>query len=260
MLKADVLIDLFFKELPLAQRVEKIAGCGYEFIETWGGSNATELKAMAEAGKQCAVSLVSIVMNFADEANVAPVKRENIGNFLKRIDRHSDNALAAGCSQGIVTAGQSVGGMNYQEQRTALVQALREAGELVRNKGFTLNLEPLNTEVDHAGYFLNSAQEGVAIVREVDLPNVKMLYDLYHMGIMGGNQTVFIEQNIKHIGHFHLAGIPGRHEIFNSETNYLFILYKALEAGYEGYFGLEYFPSMDYNESLGKTAEYLLEK
>ncbi|MCK5843537.1 MAG: TIM barrel protein [Victivallales bacterium] len=255
MLKIDALVDLFFTEDELAARVAKIADCGYNYIETWKGGDATELKVMADAGKNCGVDLVSIVMNFATDAAVAPINPDNKKAFVERMDEYSDNALAAGCMQGIVTTGQSLGGKNYQEQRAALVNALREAGELVAKKNFKLNLEMLNTEVDHSGYFLDTASDGVAIVKEVALDNVKVLYDVYHMGIMGGNLTVFIENNIEWIGHFHSAGIPGRHELFNGETNYPFITEKIEKAGYDAYFGLEYMPLLESKETLTKTME-----
>ena len=89
---------------------------------------------------------------------------------------------------------------------------MQEAGILAASKGFRLNLEMLNTEVDHSGYFLDSPQEGIAVVKEIGLENVKALYDVYHMGIMTGNLTAFIKENIDWIGHFHSAGIPGRHD------------------------------------------------
>ena len=257
MLTVDVLVDLFFKELPFAERVPKIAACGYTAIETWGGGDAAALKAMADTGESCGVELVSIVMNFATQEAVAPIRRECRAKFAEQMDRYSDNALAAGCRRGIVTTGQSVGGRSYQEQRRALVEALIEAGRKVAAKGFQLNLEVLNTEVDHPGYFLDSPLDGVAIVKEVGLDNVRLLYDVYHMEIMRGNQLVFIENNIEWIGHFHSAGVPGRHEPFNGETNYPFLLRRIGETGYNGCFGLEYLPELESAESLRKTREYL---
>lgn len=257
MLKIDALIDLFFTDLPFEKRVEKIAECGYKYIETWKGADAKLLKDTADAGKNRGVQLISIVMNFASEAEVAPINKDKQQNFIDRIDLFSDNALAAGCRQGIVTTGQSIGGRSYQAQRAALVEAVRKAGEKVASKGFQLNIEVLNTEVDHPGYFLDSPQDGIAITKEIGLKNVKMLYDVYHMGIMTGNITDFIERNIDWIGHFHSAGIPGRHELFNGETNYPFIVDRIEKAGYKGYFGLEYVPLLESRETLVKTMEYL---
>jgi hydroxypyruvate isomerase len=77
------------------------------------------------------------------------------------------------------------------------------------------------------------------------------------MAIATGNLTVFIENNIDWIGHFHAAGVPGRHELFNGETNYPFILNAIDQSAYDGYFGLEYMPLLESGESLKKTLEYL---
>jgi len=257
MLKIDALIDLFFTDLPFPKRVAKIAECGCKYIETWQGGDAAELKAMADAGKECGVKLVSVVLNSPGGKETAPVAKENLNVFIDQIDRYSDNALAAGCDQGIVTTGPSIGGRSYQEQRKALVEALAAVGDKAISKGFKLNLEPLNLEVDHQGYFLESPVDSVAIVKEVGLPNVKILYDIYHMGIATGNLAVFIENNIDWIGHFHCAGIPGRHEPYNGETNYPFIVDKIVKSGYNCYLGLEYFPELPCPETLIKTLEYL---
>ena len=257
MIKVNALIDLFFKESPFPERVPKIAECGYSYIETWGGSDPAMLKSLADAGKNSGVELVSIVMNFATQDDVAPIRAECRDAFVEQMDRFSDNALAAGCHSGIVTTGQAVSRRNHQEQRIALVDALAAAGEKLLSKDFVLNLEVLNTEVDHPGYFLDDPDIGVAVVKEVDLKNVRLLYDIYHMEIMRGNQVVFIESNIDWIGHFHSAGVPGRHELFNGETNYPFIVDRIEKAGYDGYFGLEYMPELESEESLKKTLQYL---
>ncbi len=253
MLKVCPLIDLFFPgEKSWEERAAKIAACGFRFVETWQGKDAAELKKMNSSG----IQLVSIVMNFATEADVAPVNPKNMKSFLDRIDRFSENALAAGCREGIVTAGQKVCGLGCATQRKALVEAMAEAGKLVEKRGFSLNLESLNTEVDHAGYFLSDPADAVAIAKETGCPNVKTLYDIYHMGIMRGNHTEFLRNNIAWVGHFHTAGIPGRHEPASGETNYPFLLSEIEKAGFRGYIGLEYFPLLESRESLLQTKKY----
>ena len=103
------------------------------------------------------VKLISIVMNSFHHKETIPINPANQAAFVAHIDKMADSALAAGCTQGIVTAGQQVGGMSYHAQRTALVEALAAAAAKVSDRNFSLNLEPLNTEVDHAGYHLSSA-------------------------------------------------------------------------------------------------------
>jgi hydroxypyruvate isomerase len=226
-------------------------------VETWLGGDAVQLQTVGKACKANDMELVSIVMNFATDDAVAPVRADSLDAFLERIDQYSDNALGAGCKSGIVTSGNLFDDMSPDEHKKNLTEAMRKAGELAARKGFRLNLEPLNTLVDHAGYYLDCRQTAVDIVNDVALDNVKILYDVYHMEIMTGNQVDFITKNIDYIGHFHSAGVPGRHELFNGETNYPFILEAIEKSGYKGYFGLEYMPLLEDSESLCKTLNYL---
>ena len=100
--------------------------------------------------------------------------------------------------------------------------------------------------------------EALEIVRAINHPRLKILYDVYHMQIMEGNVLAMIERLLPWIGHFHAAGVPGRGELFGSELNYPEILRFIESLGYEGTFGLEYFPKMaDHDASLCETLEYL---
>ena len=255
--KTDVLIDLFFKDSPFEERVAKIAALGYEAIETWQCGDAAVMKKIGDACKAHKVAFVSAVLNSPGNMEFAPDKTGNQGVFLDRLDKFTDIALAAGCKAGIVTTGNKIPEQSPEVHKKNLVESLRKAGAMAAKKGFNLNLETLNTAVDHKGYYLESREVTIEIINEVNLPNVKMLYDIYHMQIMGGNQLAFILPNLKQIGHFHTAGVPGRHELFDGETNYPFVLRKILDAGYKGFFGLEYVPLLESAASLQKTADYL---
>lgn len=257
MLKIDVLFDVFWEGISPEERIPKIAECGYKYVETWLGGDAAQLRAIGKVCKANDIQLVSIVMNFATDDAVAPVRANCLDAFLTRIDEYSDNALAAGCNSGIVTSGNIFDDMSLDEHKKNLTEAMHLAGELAAKKSFQLNLEPLNTLVDHAGYYLDSREDAIDIIKGAALENVKILYDIYHMEIMTGNQIDFIIKNIDYIGHFHSAGVPGRHELFNGETNYPFILNAIEKAGYQGYFGLEYMPLFESGESLRKTFKYL---
>ena len=253
----DVLLDLFFTDLPLDQRVARIVDTGWQQVETWKGGDARELKAIGEACRESGASLVSIVMNFANEKTVAPVCAANRAAFIERIDRYSDNALAAGCTSGIVCSGDRLSGVDYYRQKGAMVEALVGAAAVAARKGFRLNLEPLNDKVDHPGYFLVSREEAIDIVRQVGASNVRVLYDLYHQQIMAGDHIAFLLDALPWIGHFHAAGVPGRHELFTGEMDYPVVIRRVREAGSKGCFGLEYVPQLPHAESLRKTWDYL---
>ena len=154
----DVLFDLFFTDSPVEQRLARIVATGWRQVETWKGGDAGELKSIGKACREQGAELVSIVMNFASEQNVAPVCAAQRAALIERIDRYSDNALAAGCKAGIVTSGDRLSGVDYYRQKGALVEALVGAAAVAARKGFRLNLEPLNDKVDHPGYFLVSRE------------------------------------------------------------------------------------------------------
>jgi hydroxypyruvate isomerase len=94
-------------------------------------------------------------------------------------------------------------------------------------------------------------------VRAVNAPGIKVLFDCYHMQIMEGNLVNNIKTNIDFIGHFHSAGVPGRHELHKGETDYPFVISAAEDAGYERYFGLEYMPSYEDIQSVKDVLDYV---
>lgn len=115
--------------------------------------------------------------------------------------------------------------------------------------------EPLNTYVNHPGYYLWSSAEGFDIIREVGHPNVKIIYDIYHQQIMEGNIIPNVVNNLDLIAHLHSAGHPGRHELQYGETDYRVVFDAIDKAGYKGACGLEYNPLMNPDESLIKARE-----
>ena len=251
MLKFAAYFDLFFKDEPYDLRAQHFAECGFKYAETWRGADLAELKLMNSHG----IKLISVLVGGGKDCS--PSNPDCRAAFLERIDLIADNALAVGCDRAIVTAGNQLNKKSYQEQRSVLVESLAMAGEKLKSRNFSLNLETLNTFVDHPGYLLNDPNDTIAICKETGCDNINMLYDIYHMGIMGGNITDFIRHNIKRIGHFHMAAIPGRHEPKRGETNYPFLFDEIEKLGYEGYVGLEYVPLLPHRESLIETREYL---
>ena len=112
--------------------------------------------------------------------------------------------------------------------------------------------------VNHPGYYLWSAVEGFEIVREVDHPLVKVVYDIYHQQVMEGNIIPNITNNLDCIAHLHSAGHPGRHELQYGENDYKVIFAAVDKAGYTGSCGLEYSPLMDPEESLREVRRIYL--
>ena len=92
-------------------------------------------------------------------------------------------------------------------------KGLKRVAPIAEEAGITIVLELLNSAVNHHDYYIDNSEDMAAVLWAVNSPNVKGLYDIYHAGIMEGNVTEKILTNLDIIGHFHAAGIPGRHEI-----------------------------------------------
>ncbi|MHC4113189.1 MAG: TIM barrel protein [Planctomycetota bacterium] len=128
---------------------------------------------------------------------------------------------------------------------------LKEAVKIAEDHEVSICMELLNSRVNHPGYMCDKSAWGFELCRRVDSSRFKMLYDIYHMQIMEGDLIATIRKNIKHIAHFHTAGVPGRHELDeNQEIYYPAVMRAIVETGYTGYVAHEYTPIHDPVESL----------
>ena len=146
----------------------------------------------------------------------------------------------------IAFAGNRRPGVSDHEALDISAQCLRRVAPYAEEKGVNLNVELLNSKVDHAGYQADHSAWGVALCEAVDSPRVKLLYDIYHMQIMEGDLIRTIRENIRWIGHFHTAGNPGRNDMDDTqELNYRGICQAIADTGYEYYLGHEFNPKAE---------------
>ena len=142
-------------------------------------------------------------------------------------------------------------GAHLLDHRGAL--PAKDRARAAADGGVVAVLEPLNTKVDHAGYFLDHAVDAFRLVREINAPALRVLYDIYHMQIMDGDLIATIEANLDLISHFHVADVPGRHEPGTGEINYANVFRRIDAAGYAGFVGLEFRPSGDHDAALASV-------
>lgn len=122
--------------------------------------------------------------------------------------------------------------------------ALQKVAPMAERLGVTLHLELLNSKVDHPGYMGDRTEWLAAILRKLGSPRVKMLYDIYHMQVQEGDVIATIRKHHELIGHYHTAGVPGRHELDDrQELNYPAIVRAIRETGYDGFFVHEFVPT-----------------
>ena len=162
--------------------------------------------------------------------------------YAQSLTRAIDNIRFLGGDQLITQVGADTGAPR-EEQHRAIVDGLRHVKGQLEREHITLLIEPLNTVKDHPGYYLTSSNEGFEIIREVDSPNVQLLYDVYHQLHMGEDVLSAIRGNLPLIGHFHIAGFPARDEKIFVGFDYSPFFDYINEQRLETPIGIELFPS-----------------
>lgn len=123
-------------------------------------------------------------------------------------------------------------------------EALKKIVPVAEKANVVLNMELLNSRVNHADYMCDRSDWGIELCKEVGSDNFKLLYDIYHMQIMEGDIIRSIQDNGKYFGHYHTGGNPGRHELDETQELYYPAIAKAIaETGYDGFFAHEYIPT-----------------
>ncbi len=236
-------IPCFFKNVDFCEAIKTVASLGYDAIETyrWQGLDLDKIKATLD---ETGVELLS--MCTTEFRMTTPEHRQL---WLDGLKESCEAAKKLGVKKLITQVGQDTGAPR-EEQRASIIAALNEAKPILEESGVTIMPEPLNTYVNHPGYYLWSSIEAFDIIREVDHPNVKLIYDIYHQQVMEGNIIPSVTKNLDLIAHLHSAGHPGRHELQYGENDYNVIFDAIDKAGYTGACGLEYGPLMDPIESL----------
>jgi hydroxypyruvate isomerase len=137
-------------------------------------------------------------------------------------------------------------GMADEEAIANSVEGLNRVKKIAEDHGVTICIELLNSKIDHKDYQGDRTPYGVAIVKAVASPRVKLLYDIYHMQIMEGDVIRTIRENREHIAHYHTGGVPGRNEIDDSqELNYRTVAKAIVDSGFTGYVAHEFRPTRD---------------
>jgi len=217
----------------------KVAAMGYAAIEFWARGPWYDEAVAAAHGHDLAVAQMSGHHSLPVGLN-DPGEHDRIEAELKE---SVDLAAAAGIPGLIVFSGNRREGLTDEAGLEATVAGLKRAAPHAEAKGINLNLELLNSKVDHPGYQCDHSAWGFEVCRRVDSPNVKVLFDIYHMQIMEGDVIRTIRDNIKWIGHFHTAGVPGRNDFDDTqELNYVGICRAIAESGYDLYVGHEFKP------------------
>lgn len=255
-MKCSLCIDLPYLEIgptgPVFADTERLLDgmelakkTGYDAVEFWDW-DTRDYRALLEKKKTLGLDVVAICAKnrgtLADPSTHAAA--------VQGMKETIEVARMFDCPNIIIVANK-MPGFTKEESHKNIVDGLKLLVPLAEAAGVTLILEPIE------GSYFNDSAEPFGMLGEVGSNALKLLYDIFHYQRMEGNIVETIGRHVDKIGHIHAAGAPDRHEITDGELNYTYIIRAIENSGYEGYFGIEYMPSMDREQSVRITKEFL---
>jgi hydroxypyruvate isomerase len=254
--KLSVMLWTFFEKLPLEERLEKAAEAGYTSVEGVGNPlhwSEDDFRRLERKKRSLGLN-VDANGGFTKGA-ADPAARDALSAELKTLLAFTARTQ---CSNLIIQAGDRIPGLSREQQREACVESLKRLGDIAAKDNVTIMLENIDLE-ENPKYYLPSSAEGLEIIRKVNHPNVRFLFDIYHAQVAEGNLIERLDNNIEYIGLIHVADVPGRHEPGTGEINYVNIFRKLAELHYDRYAAMEFFPSGDAVATLIASRKFVLQ-
>lgn len=244
---------MMFSELDFYDRIGAVGDCGINTVEFWKWTNkdVDKVKRLLDENK---MKLSVFNIDSTDEVLSYDLSRGILNSgraeeFVAALCESIPTYKKLGAFAMIVLIGE---GAPYCEEN--VLKCLNAAKPICEEENVTLVIEPLNA-IDRKGYSMPYAEPVFKLLKKVNSPNIKMLYDIYHQSMTGDFSMEDIRKNIDLIGHFHVADSPGRHEPGTGKVDYVKILSEISALPYSGYIGLEYRAT----KNDGKTFGFLRE-
>ncbi len=239
------------------EKMEAAAQAGLQSVEfvgehyEWSDADIERTKKLARSLKLGIDTLSSVPRWGQQKINmVDPAGREA---FLKEVQKNLVFAQKLEIPMALLMSGNAVAGLTFEQQFSAMVECAKQCAELAEKAGITLIVEPLNTKVNHKGYFLSNCVDGLRLMKEINHPNLRLLFDLYHEQVERGDVIRTALAAMPYVRVFHVADNPGRNEPGTGEMNYANIYRAIAKAGYEHYITMEYVPLQEQVKSLRKA-------
>jgi hydroxypyruvate isomerase len=230
--------------------IEVVAEAGYQGVELTGYFQQwTPEEQRRLMAKMRSLGVMIDMLSGLQASFAIPGQTEE---FVARVTEHCHVAKELESPQINIKSGKKLEGVDPQVQFAAAVDNLKRASDVVAENGINIVIEPIDL-IENPTIFLTSVKDGFEIVRAVNRPNVKVLYDFYHEQRGGGNLIEKLERNIEWVGLVHIADVPGRHEPGTGEIDYTNIYRSLGKLHYSRFIAMEYGPTTDPVVSLRKS-------
>lgn len=238
-------IDMMFSYCDFYDRFEEVKKCGIDTIEFWKWSNKHIGKIIDSGINVSIFNLDSTDEQLSYDLSRGIINDGRVEDFLLALEESIPVYKALNAKAMIVLIGENA---PYNEDN--VFKCLNAAKPVLEEYDVNLIVEPLNN-IDRVGYSMPYAKPVFDLLRRLDTPRIKMLYDIYHQNMMGDFSMEDIKNNIDIIGHFHVADAPGRHEPGTGNVDYVNIIKEIKKLPYDGYIGLEYRATKKDKETFG---------
>ena len=245
-MKKSICIEKLFIDLPFYDRFAMVRKTGFDYVE-FGSWEQHDVKRIKELLTENQLKLGC----FSGDKDYNIIDPAHCGEFLDYLKRSAEVAHELDCknlvlhSNALAEEGRMCTSGNELSERTKIAAATKNllaAAEVAEDAGLTLQLEPVSTYAK-PGYYITTSASAAEIIRVVDSPRLKLLYDIYHMQLMEGDLANTIRANADVIGYIHIGDVPGRHEPGTGEINYPFLKRLLVdELKFDGIFAFELSP------------------
>lgn len=226
-----------YQFLSLEEHCRAVKAMGFSAIDLVGPDGWATLKKHGVHSSMCNGAEISLEQGWG-HAEYHPTLIENYR-------RHIDLVAEAGYRNLICFSGNA-DGLDAQAGLENCVQGLKQILAQAEKRGVVIQMELFNSKIDHPDYLCDNTPWGIELCRRLDSPNFKLLYDIYHMQISEGDIIRTINDHHQYFGHYHTAGVPGRHEIDETqELNYPAIARAIRDTGFDGFVAQEFIPTAD---------------
>lgn len=233
-----------YEHLSLEELCITVKKIGFSAIDLVGPKDWDLLKSHGIYSSMCNGAEISLVKGWND--------KQYHTTLINNYTNHIESVSKAGYKNLICFSGNR-NGMDDETGMKNCVEGLKKIMSLAEQKGVIIQMELFNSKVDHKDYMCDKSAWGIELCKRTGSPNFKLLYDIYHMQINEGDVIHTIKDNYQYFGHYHTAGVPGRHEIDDSQELFYPAIMKAILAtGYKGYVAQEFIPTG--KEAKDKTA------
>ncbi len=248
-MKISVCIDMMFAHLDFFDRFSAVKNCGLDTVEFWKWSNK-DIDEIIKTGLNVSIfNLDSKDEALSYDLSRGIISSGRVEDFKKALLESIPVYKKLNAKAMIVLIGENA---PYNEDNC--FKCLNAVLPILEENNVNLIVEPLN-DIDRKNYSMPYATPVFNLLRRINSPRIKMLYDIYHQNMMGDFDLAEIKESIDFIGHFHVADAPGRHEPGTADVNYVDILSFINTLDYNGYIGLEYRATKPDEETLGFLKE-----